>query len=190
MNILEKEYSVSDAEKASGLSKHKVQHYLNRGFVAGFEASGGRGVPRRLSFSNLTEFALARALKDDIGMSEPDAFRLVKIYTHTDASPNGKPKRKLGLPFHYEHGDTLLMLSRKRQFLTELDTSAPSRSQNIVISALQEVAGPNGSLDVEAMLMVNVSTVFRNICYNIGIEDWRAALDEAYSDAGFQEVSA
>ncbi len=158
--------------KAAGISHDKLQLWLKRKHPVGDGISGGgaQGVPRVFTFRGVMEIAYARAFVDQ-GMRPKEAFRAAaKVAYTTSRRSNGKGLdvvREAGFPFPPNKDGTLALAFDGR-------TEVVMTGEAILHGAFKS--------NVEAMTVVNIGRVFRDVCERMGF-DADQVLREVYAGA-------
>ncbi|WP_306043867.1 hypothetical protein [Mameliella sp. MMSF_3455] len=133
----------------------------------GLGGGGSQGKHHLFTFRNVMEFALARALTVQ-GMSPKIAFQAAAKVAYFTTRERGSVQRESGFPFPASKGVTVLAA------VNSMD--ATDFPQVTTADRLQVFRG-----GADAVTLVNVSKVFRDVCERIGA-DPSAVLQEAYSD--------
>lgn len=180
MNIRTQKFEANEVSRLASIDPAKMQLWLSRNLVVGqsekIEGGGSRGIRRQFSFLNVMEIAVARALVD-AGLTPKSAFKVSLFFSHTGDGEHEVPQmRHLGLPFHYQFGDTILATSLGQHWIGPMNTD-DGGGLSRALSNLSIAAG----CTVESASIVNASQVFKSICSGLSLDPFKV-LDEAYAD--------
>jgi len=181
MEIFHRQFSASSLSEITGVLPNNLQSYLKRGIwvppETDLQGGGDKGRHRKFSFFSVMHLAMALSLIET-GVSAKIAFEktLLVAYSGGDAF-HDTPERYAGLPFAEEHGPTILAFNDDNYWLGSWHPDDSSAINKM----LARLGGQGGSISVGAFVVVNVSTVFAQLCTRIGI-DARELLAQAYSE--------
>lgn len=180
MELLEKRFTPSEIIEITDVTKYNLQSYSVRGHLVSDSANigGGKvqGKRRTYSFCSLMHLAIAKELID-VGFAAKSAFNHAAQFAYTGSSDEEDNfDREPGLPFHQDHGDTLLAVSGNRIWIGCWRHSSPNSMDNMM-SALGGSAGYTG---VTVLALVNASNVFDRVCRRMDQQAYDI-LDEVYS---------
>lgn len=169
-------FSASEAASASGVSVESIQTWLKRKLIVGhrnIEGGGSQGRHRRFTFNNVMEIAVAKAIID-MGVSTKQAFTASNSFAHTGGGGEvfSLPDRQPSLPFHHNHGDTIMGIAGLRSF-EELYKSGEDYD---TFGRLRH------HLQSEHFLALNVSEIFGHVCVRMNLHS-RKVLDAVYPES-------
>ena len=181
MEIFNRLFSAAEVAELTGVSKYNLQSYQHRGHLSlgGVETEGGtvQGKRRSFYFHMVVQIALANALIDQ-GVSAKSAFSYVREFAFIGGgSFENDPGRWAGMPFHHEHGETILAISGGRSCITRWRSNGSDY--------FSETIGRLGGSDFSAAIFLNASRIFADICGRLDLHP-NEVLDEAYAE-GFPD---
>jgi hypothetical protein len=185
MELLTRTFSAMEVTEITGVTKYNLQSYLIRGHLSfvGDDIEGGtvQGKRRSFYFFTVMQIALAKSLID-LGMTAKLAFHHVSEFALSGGDPfMGEPGRWAGLPYHHDHGETILAVSGARNCLGRWKDG----EGDFFGETMSGLSESKSATDIEGAVFVNVSRVFRVVCERLGV-DPHEVLDEAYAD-GFPD---
>lgn len=174
----EQTFGAGEITRFADVTNDNLQNWLKRKVIMGqhdITGGGGIGQRRKFTFNNLMEIAVAAELMACAGLNVSDAFRASKMFSHTGHGPTGfvgeaaqGAERRPGMPYHHDHGTTLLCVWNEGQRVILTDNGL--LNINTVL--------PHGSI-ATGFVVLDVSEVFARVMNRMG-RDYRAVLNEAY----------
>jgi hypothetical protein len=167
------------------MKRFNLQNNIRRGHLSfvSEQIKGGeiQGNCRSFTFFALMQIAVAKYLID-LGMTAKSAFHHVSEFALSGGDPfMGEPGRWAGLPYHHDHGETILAVSGARNCLGRWKDG----EGDFFGETMSGLSESKSATDIEGAVFVNVSRVFRVVCERLGV-DPHEVLDEAYAD-GFPD---
>lgn len=129
MKLLNMKFSASQVSELTLVPGASIQNWVkrklivgHRGIAGGIEGGGSQGRHRQFSYFNVIEISLLNELVA-AGLSPSDAAGAASTFAHTGGK--GAEAQQLdrvpGLPFHFNHGETILAVGAdKDRVATEL----------------------------------------------------------------------
>lgn len=181
MRSMETGFAAADVTRATGVDPGVLQNWLKRPVIVGgadrIEGGGSPGKHRRFTLQVVMQIALAKELIDvSSGMELKTAFGSAMQFAHFGETEVGwvygdkdeSPKRSPGLPFHYAHGDTLLLVRGQSAEVVLIRKGEDERL------ACLEVMG-------DSYVRIDAGAVFRRVCGHLGLDPFKLQ-DAAYPD--------
>ncbi|SEJ87825.1 hypothetical protein MAA5396_03560 [Marinovum algicola] len=155
--LLDHTWKASAAAHNAGVTPNQLQIWLKRKLPlgTGIDGGGSQGSHRLFNFRNIMEFAVAHALTLQ-GFSVADAFSVAAKVAYTTTRERGLVLREAGFPFPECEGVSFLAITGGDALTSDVLTA----DRLMLHPALR------GSAD--AVTLLNVSKVFRDVCNRIG----------------------
>jgi hypothetical protein len=178
MSILNETFSTHQVAVAANVAPGTLQNWLKRGVIVGhrdedIEGGGIQGNHRKFSFFAVMQIAVAKALIDAGVTDLKKAFDAAVGFAHIGGGPIGnvEPGRIPALPFHFKHGETLLVVSERRKSVI---LHRPNVDDfHVIRHRLQSPA---------SWVTVDAGEVFRRVCAALGKHP-SAVMDAEYAAA-------
>lgn len=181
MELLNREFTAKTVAMAAGTQTRNISDWASRGYFIGHSNGGGvQGKTRHYSFTELMEIVVGVLITDQFGMPPSRTFALSSRFAHFGeepalwghADPTSETVRAPGLPFHHNLGTTYIV--------TYGDSTEVVLSPNGKID--MTAFAPNNYEYATAFIVINVTSVFAQVCQRLGWPDYRNVLDEAYPE--------
>ncbi|MCF3595478.1 helix-turn-helix domain-containing protein [Rhodobacteraceae bacterium LMO-12] len=168
-------FSASELSELTGAKPDSIQNWLKRDLIIGHKkitGGGGQGKHRRFTFHNMIEVAMAQTLIN-LHMGSKEAFAASANFAHAGGGGTtfNMPKRDPGLPFHFNHGETIFGVAGGWTFE---ELWKPGSSRDTYGNLRQH-------LHADHFLTVNASEVFNLVCARMDVHPYKV-LDAAYPE--------
>lgn len=181
MKLLNMKFSASQVSELTLVPGASIQNWIKRKLIVGHRGiagGGSQGRHRQFSYFNVIEISLLNELVA-AGLSPSDAASAASIFAHTGGkgAEGQRLDRDPGLPFHFNHGETILAVGADNSRVS-IELWAPGSN----VDTFGKIRGAVGT----SFTVVDASKAFIGICERLeqmtGESSFKPLrlLDEAY----------